>query len=138
MSSAYRPGYKWGEYICRSFIGSSDLKGHCRKKALTASARRELAHYATTTHGASERRACRFLSLSRSVRRDTLKRPNQNWSADFMNDALMDSRSFRTFNVIDDSTVKASTKWLLSSASFRERGDTHRIIKSLMKTENDR
>ena len=29
-------------------------------------------------------------------------RPNQAWSADFMSDALMDGRSFRTFNVIDD------------------------------------
>ena len=29
-------------------------------------------------------------------------RPNQAWSADFMTDALMDGRSFRTFNVIDD------------------------------------
>jgi putative transposase len=29
-------------------------------------------------------------------------RPNQAWSADFMSDALMDGRSFRTFNVLDD------------------------------------
>lgn len=29
-------------------------------------------------------------------------RPNQAWSADFMSDALIDGRCFRTFNVIDD------------------------------------
>ena len=29
-------------------------------------------------------------------------RPNQAWSADFMSDALLDGRCFRTFNVIDD------------------------------------
>ena len=29
-------------------------------------------------------------------------RPNQGWSADFMSDALLDGRCFRTFNVIDD------------------------------------
>ena len=43
---------------------------------MTVSARRELADYATTVHKASERRACRLLRLSRSVRRYQAKRPD--------------------------------------------------------------
>ena len=43
---------------------------------MTVSARRELADYATTVHKASERRACRLLGLSRSVRRYQAKRPD--------------------------------------------------------------
>jgi putative transposase len=43
---------------------------------LTVSARRELADYAMTVHQASERRVCRLLGLSRSVRRYQAKRPD--------------------------------------------------------------
>ncbi len=62
--------------VRRTESGSPDSEGHCRKKAVTAAARRELATYAREQHAASERQACRLVGLSRSTYRYQARRPN--------------------------------------------------------------
>ena len=58
--------------------------------------------------------------------------PNQRWSIDFMADTLTDGLTFRTFNVVDDSTRECVAievgRRAASDTGHAERGSGHRQV----------
>ncbi|MGH8114495.1 MAG: IS3 family transposase [Rhodanobacteraceae bacterium] len=83
---------KWG---CRQLHDQLRLEGYPINHKRTARLYRE--------RGLALRRRCRR-RLPVEARKPLLQpiRPNQCWSLDFMGDSLVDGRSYRTLNVLDD------------------------------------